>query len=53
MAGIYETDQVGQVQEISNAVFNIRADETPFTSMLKKDKKPHPINPGKGLGKKN
>ena len=41
MPGAMEIDQVGQKQEISEIVFNIRADETPFTSMLPKDKKPH------------
>lgn len=41
MAGLFEVDQVGQRQEISDAVFNIRADETPFTSMVPKDPKPH------------
>lgn len=41
MPGIYEVDQVGKRQEISNEVFNIRADQTPFTSMCKKDPKPH------------
>jgi len=40
MPGAFEIDQVGQIQEISNEVFNIRADETPFTSMMKKDPKP-------------
>ena len=40
MPGLYEADQVGQRQEISNEVFNIRADETPFVSLAKKDPKP-------------
>lgn len=40
MGDIYEVDQVGKLQDISNEVFNIRADETPFSSMIRKDKKP-------------
>lgn len=40
MAGIYESGQVGQRQEISDEVFNAEADQTPFSSMVKKDPKP-------------
>lgn len=40
MPGAYEVDQVGQKQEISNMVFNARAPQTPFTSLVPKGKKP-------------
>lgn len=40
MPGAYEVDQVGQIQEISDMVFNVRADETPLTSLCPKDRKP-------------
>lgn len=40
MPGAFEVDQVGQIQEIADMVFNVRADETPFTSLVPKDKKP-------------
>jgi hypothetical protein len=33
-------DQKGQRQEIADEVFNVRADETPFTSLVPKDPKP-------------
>lgn len=41
MPGVMEASQVGQLQEISDVVTNIRADEMPFISMCKKSKKPH------------
>jgi hypothetical protein len=40
MPGAFEVDQVGQRQDIANEVFNVRADETPFTSMVPKRKRP-------------
>lgn len=40
MAGIYDVSQVGQRQDIADIVANIRADEMPFTSMVKKGGKP-------------
>ncbi len=40
MPGAFEADQTGQRQEIADAVFNIRPQDTPFTSMIPKIKKP-------------
>lgn len=39
--GMYEVDQVGKIQEITDEVFNVEAQKYPFTSMVPKDKKPH------------
>ena len=41
MAGLYEKDQVGQRQDIADIVANIESVNTPFVSMLKKEKKPN------------
>ena len=43
MAGVYEVDQVGKREELADIIANIIATETPFTSMLKKSKKPNQI----------
>lgn len=41
MAPLIEANQVGKIQEISDAVFNIVSTKTPFMSMINKDPKPH------------
>lgn len=41
MAGLYEINQVGQRQDIADIVANIESENTPFVSMLKKEKKPN------------
>jgi hypothetical protein len=38
MAELFEQNQIGKRQDISDAIFNVEASETPVTSMLKKDK---------------
>ncbi len=41
MPELLEANQVGKLQDISDAVFNVEAAETPFISMCGKDPKPH------------
>ena len=40
MPGLYEKDQIGQRESLSDLIANVEADATPFTSMLQKRKRP-------------
>ena len=40
MAGIYESAQIGIRQDIADIVANVRADQMPFTSMIRKRPRP-------------
>ncbi len=41
MASMYETNQVGKRQEISEKIFNVESDKTPFLSLVKKGPVPN------------
>jgi len=41
MAAIYEATQIGKRQEISEKIFNVESDKTPFLSLLKKGPTPN------------
>jgi hypothetical protein len=41
MAGMYEVTQVGKRQELTDKIFNVEADATPFLSLIKRGGKPN------------